>query len=74
MSNFKYMSNCEIVQHVEVFGTDNERELIKRFYERPDDIDWSVCPICEKHKIAQDEAAARILDAQQHLNDAIDAL
>jgi len=58
---FKHMSDKEIIQHIENQGTDEEKELMKRFYVEQD---WSDCPECVLLNLDLETAEIKIDNAR----------
>ena len=68
------MNAEEIVSHIEKFGTDEQRLLVEKLWNPPEEWEWEDCPHCQKTDKLNDEAVGFLRKAADAIDDAIEKL
>ena len=64
MGKYTHLNEDEIISHIEKFGTDDERDIIKKITV-PDDLP---CQFCEESKIDVEDLEEKIKEAIEVLS------
>jgi hypothetical protein len=69
MSKYQHMNERELVNHIELFGTEDERVILEKLYTGGEP-DYDDCPHCERNDSAMDSLRAKVREAINLLEEA----
>lgn len=67
MGKYTHLTDAETISQVENFGTDDEKELLKKILGEPD---WGQCPECERREVIFSKCYAKLEGAIEKIGEA----